>query len=238
VVLTAAAIFTWIATSYYDEAPTAASGAPLRVALWNVARPESRLEHQASWLRARDPDVIALAEASPRDSSAVERWQQEFAGYAAAESSGNLLCLVRGQVQSHESGTLDEGSLFARLRTRIRGNEMTIIQVDIRASPARSRGRALSRLAEMVKATSGPLIVLGDFNTPRESAHLDPLRQHLHMAFEKSGHGIAETWPLYAPALSLDQIWSSRGLRPVRTRIGWMPLSDHRPFVAEFDPER
>jgi endonuclease/exonuclease/phosphatase (EEP) superfamily protein YafD len=236
VVFTAATIFTWIATSYYDEAPAPAASTPLRVALWNVARPESRLTHQAKWLRERDADIIALAEASPGSGSAVERWQQEFPGYAVAESRGNLLCLVRGQVQAHESGSLDEGSTYGKMRVRVRGSEITVIQVDIRASPRRSRRVALTRLVELTKQTSGALLVLGDFNTPRESRHLDPLRERLQLAFERSGRGIAETWPLYAPALSLDQIWSSAALRPVATRIGWMPLSDHRPIVAEFEP--
>lgn len=234
-VLTCAALFTWAAMSWYDAKPSASATPPLRVVLWNVARPEWRLPKQVSWLRRQDADIISLAEAETKETATSDRWHQLFPEYVACSSRGNLVCLIRGELLEHKSGRLAPSSHFARLRVRTRGRELTILQVDLWAHELASRRPPLTRLAELVAETKGPLLVLGDFNTPRESAHLDPLRGKLTNAFEQSGRGIAETWPLFAPALSLDQIWSSSALRPVSCRAGWIPLSDHRPVVAEFE---
>jgi endonuclease/exonuclease/phosphatase (EEP) superfamily protein YafD len=79
------------------------------------------------------------------------------------------------------------------------------------------------------------LIVLGDFNTPADSAFFRPLRAFATNAFEVAGSGCAATWPMPLPVLSLDQMWTTGRLRAVRCEhmLSWR--SDHRAVRAEFD---
>ena len=210
----------------------------MRVALYNVSRPTWRLPHIAAWLRVQDPDVIALAEALPVNRPPAD-WGKQFPGYVLCPLLGEMLCLIRGELRSAETGELAPGSYYGLLRLRTRGREITLLQTDLYANPFFNRGPALQRLTELAEAHRDErLLVLGDFNTPRDSHHFNAFREHFTHAFEASGHGFAETWPMPLPALSLDAIWSSSKLTPLRSRIGYLPWSDHRPVVAEFAAAR
>jgi endonuclease/exonuclease/phosphatase (EEP) superfamily protein YafD len=232
-VLGAGALFTWFALSWNFAPEAAPKPADLRVVFWNVSSPEKRLSWQAGWLRRQDSDIIALAEAEPQEGSGIARWQQEFPGYVVIASPGNLLCLIRGELLESDSGELGKGSRFARLRVRVKGRTLTVIQADLSAAPLRSRREPLRRLTELASAEVGAVILLGDFNTPRESAHFDEMRRSFRHAFDTAGTGLAETWPLPAPVLSLDHIWTSASVEPVACWQGRTPLSDHRAVVAE-----
>ncbi len=229
IIFTGAALFTWIALSWHSEPPPAQAPA-LRVALWNVARPApSRLPPVAAWLKAQNADLIALAEGD------VEGWAAHFPEHQVEYLKGEMICLVRGEVLERRHGSLDADSKYGLLRARVRGIEVTVLQADIFAGLLNSRRPALRRLGEIAHEHAGErLVVLGDFNTPRDSAHFDRWRRELTHAFEAAGRGIGETWPMPLPALTLDQIWSSASLPPVRCWLGWKLASDHRPMVVDF----
>ena len=119
-----------------------------------------------------------------------------------------MLCLVRGEVLDRRLGILTSGSPYALYKARIEGREIRILQVDIYARPVHPRRKPLSALVELVGTLSDlPLILIGDFNTPRESVYLEPLQQKLQYAWFAAGTGCAETWPSFIPVLSLDQVW-------------------------------
>jgi endonuclease/exonuclease/phosphatase (EEP) superfamily protein YafD len=232
-VLTAGALMTWVALSW-RSAPVSDKPAELRVILWNVARAETRFPKIAEWLHQETPDIVAIAEAKSANPQSEERWRSEFSGYATCFAPGGMLCLVRGEILKTETGTLAPGSFYAIHRVRVRDRNVTVLQVDIYAKPRSSRRAPLSRLAELAKKHAGEnLIVLGDFNTPADSAHFDALRTELSSCFETAGDGIAETWPFPVPLLSLDQIWVSKTMDPLRCTHPWIALSDHRPVIAD-----
>lgn len=238
IVLSAGALFTWFALSWHSGAPSADPVA-LRVVHWNVARPNKLLPEVTAWLQRQDADFIAVAEALPKDGSTLQRWAAAFPDYQVHLSQGNLLCLVRGGLLETTGGWLGPSSHFARHRAHIRGQDLTILQVDVLPDAHRSRREPLQKLVELVRAEPpGHLLVMGDFNIPRDSVHLDPLRGELTNCFEAAGRGLIETWPMPFPVLSLDQIWSSPSLPLVRSYAGEPPLSDHRPMVAEFAAPR
>lgn len=224
----------WLLHGWMWSPPTEARGA-LRVVHWNVDRPDWRLASDARWLHAQNADVITLAERYPHQKDLRARWQEAFPDYQLVISDEELLCLVRGEVLSVEDGLLPRASYGTLLRTRIRGQELTVLQVDIQADPIIDRGVPLRRLAEIVAAHRGEnLVVAGDFNTPLESVHLAGLRAQATNAFEAVGRGCAATWPR-VPLLSLDQMWSNEHLRAVRCELHASWRSDHRAIVAEFD---
>ena len=234
--LALAALCVWLSTSWFrHDAPTRRGA--LRVVHWNVDRPVGRLAGDARWLRAQDADIIALAEGHQRRKPAtLARWQAEFPGYAAAEFDGEMTCLIRGKILAQESRQFAANSYCALLQTEIRGRPVTVLQVDITPRPTQSRRRAWANLLVRARPHFGEnFILLGDFNTPRESRLLAPLRADMTNAFEAAGSGLAETWPWPLPVLSLDQIWSGRRLRAVHCTHGRSLRSDHRAVVADFD---
>jgi endonuclease/exonuclease/phosphatase (EEP) superfamily protein YafD len=225
----------WLTLDWEWRRPPASNGA-LRVVLWNADRPDSRLPGDVRWLRAQDADIIAIAERQPRKKNTEKRWRTAFYNYEHVISAGEMLCLIRGEVGVVEKTWLDDGSYGVLIPARVRGQDVTVFQVDINGSPPVNRREPLHQVAEVVgKHRAERLIVLGDFNTPRHSEHLLPLRAEATNAFEAVGNGCAATWPMPLPVLSLDQMWTNSLLRPVRCEhiISWR--SDHRPVVAEFD---
>ena len=232
--LAVAALAAWLPSSWQRHPRPAARGA-LRVVHWNVSRPALGLPTIARWLRAQDADVITLAEGHSLRRSTLARWQAELPDYEIAELNGEMTCLIRGRILSREERVLVANSYSALLRAEVRGQPLTILQIDINAGQFHARARAFANLAIIAAPHfSENLLVLGDFNTPRESALLTPLRAHLQNAFESAGDGLAETWPMPLPVLSLDQIWTSPSLHAVYCEHGHSLHSDHRAVIADF----
>ena len=203
--------------------------------LWNVSRPELGLPGIARWLRAQDADIIALPEGYRIGSTSAAQWRREMPGYEIVELPADMLCLVRGTIAPQEPHPLPTDLNYALLRAEIRGRAVTLLQIDISASVFKSRRRALAELTALAhEHRHENLIVLGDFNTPRESVWLDPLRAEMAHAFEAAGRGTAETWPLPSPVLALDQIWTGPGLRTLHCIHGFSLRSDHRAVIADF----
>jgi endonuclease/exonuclease/phosphatase (EEP) superfamily protein YafD len=239
-IFTGGALFTWIMLSWFSNAPSPspkADAVAFRVVEWNVARPDQRFSSIVSWLEGQDADLIALAEAHGPDYEIADRWAAAFPGYQVATFPGEMACLVRGEIVQRDSGDLGSGASYAFYRVRLRNGELSVLQADLAPAPFRSRRDPLRRLCQIARSHEHErLVILGDFNTPRESALLDPFRTQFTHCFEAAGSGLAETWPMPLPALSLDQIWSSASLHPQRVSIGWPLLSDHRPVTADFAP--
>lgn len=233
--LALAAGVAWLGSNWFWHPVPPQRGA-LRVVHWNTSRPTWTLPAVARWLRAQDADVIALAEGYRRRGSNAARWRAELPGYEVVEFPGEMTCLVRGRILACESRMFAANSYGALLHVEVRGHLLTLFQADITPRPRQSRRASFRLLTELVQPYLGEnLIVLGDFNTPRESVHLAPLRADLTNAFEAAGRGLADTWPMPLPVLALDQIWSSRRLRAVSCAHGHSLLSDHRAVVADFD---
>jgi vancomycin resistance protein VanJ len=231
-ILTAGALFTWIALSWFS-APAPTTPPKFRLVAWNTGHPVARFGVVTKWLHAQEADVIAIAESEPDDEDRLPNWRASFPDYQIVKARGEMICLARGEITMIEEGLLGIGSYYALYHARIRGEELTILQADI--TPVKPRLAPLRRLTEIAHAHAGEkLIVVGDFNTPRESRGFDDLRGFMRHSFETAGNGLAETWPTWAPALSLDQVWSNAALPPRAARIGWPMWSDHRPVIVEF----
>lgn len=230
------AVVVWVSLSWC-WAPASETAPGIRFVHWNVGRPDWRLGPAIRWLRAQDADVICLAEVEPKNKATLDRWRAAFPDYVAQEAPLNLLCLVRGEVLDSETGAFGPNSNYALHRVRVRGRELQVLQVDLIAKPTRSRREPIAHLTELAERAGGNVIVAGDFNTPRDSAHLRPLREHFTNAFEAAGRGFIETWPFNLPLLSLDQVWLGAQLRATSCANRWTWISDHEPVVVTFQPE-
>ena len=231
-VIAGAAGLAWGKTSWRWQAASPQRG-DLRVVFWNVSRPDRNFPAVAAWLRARNADLLMIAEAQPRKFSTLARWREAFPDYRVEPSQSGMLCLVRGEVASLE-GVRAPGYYRASAQATVRGGAVRLVQVDFNANPLATRKIPLGHLAAFLDPlANAPVILAGDFNTPRDSVHFAPLRARFVDTFEAAGAGLGDTWPLPVPILSLDQIWVSRTLRVVRCEVFSSWLSDHRAVLAD-----
>lgn len=209
--------------------------ADLRVVQWNVDRPVAGIPAVAKRLREYDADILAVSEPMPKhEPGDPERWRREFPGYQVNFAPGNILCLVRGEAKLLRTGFYGPASFYALYDVRIRDRDFRVLQVDGNANPTTPRRDPLTQLTALADSLQDrPLLVIGDFNAPRDSVHVAGMRTHFTNTFEKAGLGCGATWPMPFPVLSLDQIWCGAGLVPVRCWHEVTFRSDHRPVVAE-----
>lgn len=232
----------WILESWRTNEP-AKGDADFKVVQWNVDRPIRRLKGTVARIRQFNADILTIAEPMPVERLGVpsrapelqERWRQEIPEYKSVFADGNLLLLVRGEITSEKHDKLADGSYYALYDLQIKGQALRVLQLDVYGHPKSSRRKAVEAIVSLADSLQDqPLIVAGDFNTPRDSVFIDPLRVHHRNAWETAGIRGADTWPWPIPVLSLDQIWSNKKLKPLRCQNAGNWRSDHLWVEAEY----
>lgn len=207
----------------------------LRIAFWNVSRGDFGYEHVARKINAFDADIVAVSEAVDVGQS-VEFWARHCPDFSAVPLSSGMTLLVRGTATMIEH---DRAGAVCRWRiasVTCRGTQMKVGIVDFTSNPLLFRKSGFEALQQVFAAYDDqPFLLAGDFNTPIESVFFDQLRECGANAFEASGEGVRETWPVFAPLLTLDQLWGNERIKWHRCRHLWSLRSDHRPVVAEFE---
>jgi vancomycin resistance protein VanJ len=232
----------WILESWRANEP-AKGASDIKMVQWNVDRPIRRLHGTTSKILEFDADIVTIAEPMPKSgkisetgtAELKEEWRQEFPGYQSVFADGNLLVLVRGEITSESHAELAPGSFYSLYDLRVKEHSFRLLQSDIIAKPTKSRRAPLTALVQLADSLQDqPLIIAGDFNTPRDSVFLDPMRLHHTNAWEAAGIRGADTWPWPVPVLSLDQIWSNGRVKPLRCQTAGTWRSDHLWVEAEF----
>jgi endonuclease/exonuclease/phosphatase family metal-dependent hydrolase len=204
--------------------------AGLRVVLWNVGGGHWDEGEVARALREEDSDVALVAEAPAARVRAARFLEAAFAGRTTRRLPGDMVLAVRGRildVRSHPLGDRDGDASVVRVEVGTRA--LTVVAVDLSSDPFYSRAPAFRALGALLEACGpGPLLVLGDFNTPRDSVHFDAWRCRLVHAFEAAGGGSGATWPWPVPLLSIDHVWAGSPLRVLSCEIAGSRASDHR----------
>jgi endonuclease/exonuclease/phosphatase (EEP) superfamily protein YafD len=156
-------------------------------------------------------------------------------GYNARKLDNALAIVVRGSVRLVHEIEIGHVSKFASLEATVDGVMWRVFIVDGASDPLRSRADVLSRV--LSEAHGSPhTVILGDFNTPIESALFDPWRAELKHAFNEAGRGFRETWPRPLPVLTIDHVWSSPDFPPIHAEKRWLPSSDHAALLIELGP--
>ncbi len=222
----------WFARDYGFAAPKPGAWKFITWNMQNATHPSPDLLHL---VRGEQPDFMALIEAGRLTPEIAAAYERALPGYRVLSLGGDRGCLLRGEVAGVDEMVLPGRSRVVTVRARVHGDGVRVIIVDLDSGVFRSRRADFEWITAM--ARGGPrTVVLGDFNTPLDSAHFDGLRGNFREATEGPHAGFRETWPYEAPFLSLDQIWVSRDLEPRFARRTFTLASDHAPVVATFDP--
>jgi vancomycin resistance protein VanJ len=212
--------------------PDRSESRDVKVVFWNACRIHRGWDHVTAEVRSWDADVIALVEAGIGTEESRQHWQTGCPGYKVSLLGAGIVLLTRGESGESTVHEFPDGSRARQITTTVHGQALNLVIVDIQANPFWSRREPLAHLAQVVKPLAGEsTLVLGDFNTPADSALLAPLRSEYTMAFDLAGQGYRATWPIPLPVLAIDQAWASPRVDVTSCRHLWTRASDHRPVA-------
>jgi vancomycin resistance protein VanJ len=205
----------------------------LKVVFWNACRLNRGWDEVTAEIRSWDADVIAMVEAGLGERNEMRsRWNEACPGYKVSILGAGIVLLTRGESGTATVHEFHQGSRARQIATTVQGQRLNLVIVDIDANPFRSRDPALGQLIEVVNPLANePTLVLGDFNTPADSALLEPLRPNYSLAFDLAGQGYRATWPIPLPVLAIDHVWASQQIDVTSCKHLWTKASDHRPVA-------
>ncbi len=224
----------WAGTSFrLGPAPVQGS---LRVAYWNVGRPDRERPDVLAKMAEIRADVFGLGETRRGNGPVDPSWTSGQPGKHILPLRRHMMLSTPLPAAQLHDGFLNDRGQYALTQTELRGKTVFILMVDFDAVVTISRKPAFDRLTEIIDSIGDvPLIVMGDFNTPSESVYYPPLRHRMRSAFATYGRGYSQTWPMPFPVLDLDHIWVSHHFRVVSSEHPVSFLSDHRPIVADLE---
>ncbi|MDZ4853194.1 MAG: endonuclease/exonuclease/phosphatase family protein [Pirellulaceae bacterium] len=201
------------------------------------------------------PDIIFLQE-TPTHLDDLQKVANEFYGDKAFVLKGNDTTIIT----RFESVKLDEVKLepsverylvHARLKTdsgymvHVISTRLLppVIDVDLLSADcwrAHYRDR-ISRLEQVIKIAavvatipkSEAVIVGGDFNVTANDGCLRPLRDRLRDSFREGGIGWGHTATNEVPLFRVDQVWTSKELKPIAITAIRTLNSDHRMVLCK-----
>lgn len=227
----------WGANSSYERRPIESTEG-LRLMFWNVSHPQHPSPVLTNEILELKPDIAALVEIEDDNftPTAQAAYQNKLPDYQFAQLGAGMLCMAKEKMEIvSQAKPLDDHSRLAIVKATHQGRAYHVLVVDVGADVLYDRGPAIRMVLETA-ARYPQSFILGDFNTPFSSVHFDPYRKEMTHAFEASGQGLLETWPITLPLLSLDHIWLSKDLRPLQTRKRYHWMSDHAMLIADIAP--
>lgn len=208
-----------------------------RVLFWNIGDRLWGMEHVINELHQLDPDLIGLVEAGADTAEMKQFWKQTFPDHPYQVVQNGFVFLSRLPIEDTSAGRLADMGHYLRFRLQPEQSgrkEPTVFLVDIYSKVLRSRKAALKELADQAsQLDQQPVLILGDFNTPGDSVHFDPLKKNFKNSLEFAGDGYLATWPLPMPVLDLDGIWVNPFIELHHAENRWTWVSDHRPVFIE-----
>lgn len=236
-------------------------GTRIRVMEFNIEADQGspdKLPGLLEYLQESEPDLIAIAECTPRTQSAILKGAVEY----TLDVRGTLCLLVKGEIELSEARDPSEfwprygSGQIVRSDVLVRGSRLRIGVVHLatpRIALARYQDSSSFQTMRSVTidnqdlrekesaaarrwiATGGPqpLLVLGDFNLPVASTIYRQYWGDLNNAFSITGWGLGHTKVEKLWGVRIDHILSNSGIIPVRSWLGPDLGSDHLPLMAE-----
>ncbi len=231
-------LVSWLSRSWcsHTAPPMSAESAPkeFRVLFWNLGRPHRVSTELIALVKELQPDVIGCAEPGEGFMEHEAAYEAALPGYDCELSPRGLVFLSRWPMRMRGRGKLDGMGAFVMYDITTPQRVMRVVLSDVYAAPLMSRRKSL---AETLGHAEGDThcIIMGDLNTPRESAHFAGYEKTLQHAFDTAGNGFRETWFWRLPLLSLDHIWLGADWRVIETQKIHRWSSDHAALFTRME---
>lgn len=227
-----AGLVAWSDVAWHSS--TTSKGTPQTVVFWNVGHDLINDVAVVDGFLDRGPAILGLVETGPVSPEWLAEWQTRHPEYQFVMPDPGCLLAVRGEIKASGLNPIAYRSYVAWVEAEIDGQPVRAAVVDIVADVNISRREPLNGLNELLAGwKDGPLVVMGDFNTPDDSLWMADLRRNFREVFRAAGQGYVPTWPWPVPVLKLDQIWVNRffDVHAAWQQATWR--SDHRAQWAE-----
>ncbi|XBQ15279.1 MAG: endonuclease/exonuclease/phosphatase family protein [Oceanicaulis sp.] len=239
----------WLGADFVPDQP-AGEGRALIVAAFNAHGSEAALERAAAWAQAERVDVLALSEVETVDAARLRAlfpglphllYDTETVDFPGTTYTTRIALLSRSPIEAFGDGAeetdpaYDRPALLARLRTG--GAPVTLAVAH--PFPPRTRGAVKRRgamfedLADTLDGTPD-FILLGDLNASVWSPDFGRLPGR-----RAGDPRFVTTFPSWLPrgGLVLDHILVGAAFTVTRAEVGPDLGSDHRPVLAQIEPE-
>jgi len=207
----------------------------VRVLFWNAFRGIVGWERVAARIPFADLDIVALVEAGKPTPEHEQFWRSRCLGMTVRGFGRHMWLMARGSIELSNPLEGYWGARINQARVALPQGTLTLVVVDLPSYLCRSRRPGFDALQRVVQQLdpAEPALVVGDFNTPRESVLMTPLRARFRHAFETAGRGLIDTWPVVATCISIDHAWVGPGLDVLRCQHRGTLVSDHRQVYFE-----
>lgn len=224
----------WTMTSLSFAAGPDKSAAENEVTLlyWNLCRPNQLDREAVELVKELNPHFAAFVEPGRNVGQLLPSYEALLPGYTAAWMPRGILWLSRVPSRYRERGKLDGAGAFARFEVNGLGPAFPVVVADVTPHFFHSREQQLAEALAQSQERSDAIIV-GDFNTPLESAMLDGYRAQFTNALEVGSTGFRETWPMGLPLLSIDHVWVGKDWEVIDAKKIWcLTGSDHAAILV------
>ncbi len=204
----------------------------IRVVHWNTAHGVLGTESIMRSIVPDNADIIVISEPPRiRDLPDITYYAlgMEYIESAAGMSIASHLPLTKPEILP-----LPNGNAW-HCQAQTPAGPVEILAVDLYSRPDLDRMQPLSRIDAWLdqRDDSIPLMMIGDFNTPRDSRAFDLVRDRLRHGYEVAGCDWPYTWPVPAPMYSIDHIWVSDQIEVLGFRLDNTRFSDHKRQIAD-----
>jgi endonuclease/exonuclease/phosphatase (EEP) superfamily protein YafD len=220
----------------------AADAIPVRVAAVNVLYSNREYGRVVDFVRREHPDIVSLVEVNARWEHGLAPLARDYPYRYQTHGSHGTGVLLLSRLPIATAAVLPlpdalEPAIEATLLVRGRPLRVFAIHASWPMSPwsARARDRQLVRIAELARAKSGALVVLGDLNITPFSPHFQQLLVDAHLTSTAHGFGWQPTWPAFMlpTGIQIDHALVTSDISVMSFRRGPYDGSDHRPIVVD-----
>jgi endonuclease/exonuclease/phosphatase (EEP) superfamily protein YafD len=239
-----------ISRYYVPAAPAAAVAAPnVRVMTLNLWARNDRADLVEDLIRTEAPDIVFLAEATPRWHDLLRQLRASYPYSAPAVDDRTLPIMLLSRWPVKDAKVVHLGS---RRRPTIIATICKDSSADSEAacglviglhtdrplglSLARSRNTQLDELASLIaQQAERRVIVMGDFNLTPWSPYFRRFLDGARLSDSAIGRGVAPTWfsRLLPFGLPIDQVLLGPDVAVVGRHVGADVGSDHLPVIAD-----
>jgi endonuclease/exonuclease/phosphatase family metal-dependent hydrolase len=207
------------------------------------------LDGITQFIKSRDPDIVGLIEVDTgsirtglvNQAHVIAKSLGHYSTYQCkygASSINTLVPIVRKQANAFLAAPRVEGERFhyfdtgiKRLIIELELDRMCVFLVHL-SLKFRHRHAQLRHLFELVKRSTKPVMVAGDFNT-FWGEHEMALFMEATGLRSANRHRLP-SYPARRPRIELDFILYSRGIEIESFEVPDVTYSDHRPLICDF----
>jgi hypothetical protein len=203
------------------------------VLLWNIAKKDNHpIDIISKNVKANNSNIIALVESMSINDSIFHSYKEKLPNYQFKSLKGKMLIGVKGTIDSIYFEYNKQNYQFNHLVLTIEQKKVSIMIVDVYASPFHFKKDALTSIKDYAIENDIDLII-GDFNTPFESIYFRSFEDS-YKSFHKSSDGFTTTWPHGIPLYELDQIWINNDAQLIFLEKKYYKNSDHAMLIGYY----